>query len=421
MAQLPDPADNTRKTRWVIIRNSYRELIDTTIKTFFDWIDIREGVFRKQDMTFTINKTLPDGTRIHSEFLFRALDKPQDVKKLLSLELTGAWLNEAKEIPKQVLDMVQGRIGRYPSKRMGGPTWFGVICDTNPPDSDHWWYRIFEEIRPKNWELFKQPSGLEPDAENIENLPPNYYDNLMQGHDQEWINVFVRGQYGFITEGNPVYPEYNDDVHFSHVPIVPVKGVTIFVGLDFGLTPAATFAQEVNGQWRFFDEVATRDMGALRFGKLLGKYIRQHYRSFEFVFTGDPAGEHRVDTDERTPFQILSAVGIEADPAHTNDFTVRRETFAKQLTRMTMTGEPGLIVGPNCQMLRRGLAGGYKYRRLQVVGEEKYVDKPDKNIYSHTCESGQYLLLGAGEDDDLLQSNNVNWDVDTSQYDRAAQ
>ena len=26
-----------RKSRWVVVRNTYRELIDTTIQTFFDW------------------------------------------------------------------------------------------------------------------------------------------------------------------------------------------------------------------------------------------------------------------------------------------------------------------------------------------------------------------------------------------------
>ena len=31
------------------------------------------------------------------------------------------------------------RVGRFPSMRDGGPTWYGVVCDTNPPNTDHWW------------------------------------------------------------------------------------------------------------------------------------------------------------------------------------------------------------------------------------------------------------------------------------------
>ncbi|NIV46838.1 MAG: hypothetical protein GWN46_08525, partial [Gammaproteobacteria bacterium] len=69
-------------------------------------------------------------------------------------------------------------------------------ADTNPCDEDHWWYRIFEEETNDGFQVFHQPSGLGKYAENLENLPPLYYERLMQGHDQEWINVYVHGLYG---------------------------------------------------------------------------------------------------------------------------------------------------------------------------------------------------------------------------------
>lgn len=411
------PYEGVRYSRWVVIRNTYRELIDTTIKTWNDWFPKRMGLWSQQNLSHTIIQELGDGTAVHLEVMFRALDKPGDVKKLLSLELTGGWVNEAKEIPLRIIEMLQGRVGRYPSKRQGGPSWWGVIMDTNPPDSDSWWYRVFEEVRPENWSLFVQPSGLSENAENVENLPAKYYENMIPGKDQEWVNVYVHGKYGFIQEGNPVYPEYSDDTHYSHHDIDIPDDITIHVGLDFGLTPAAAFAFELNGQWVFFDELVSRDMGALRFGEALGKHLRANYREHPIQITGDPAGEQRAQTDERTPFEILSALNIEADPAHTNDVTIRRETFAHGLTRLTMAGQPGLIIGPKCRYLRRGLAGGYKYRRLQVSGAEKYVDKPDKNIYSHVCDAAQYLMLGAGEDDGIL-GGHEDWDEPLKYDDR---
>jgi len=411
-----------RRSRWVVIRNTYRELVDTTIKTWFDWVPESLGNWSQQNMTFTIKSMLPDGTALYLEVLFRALDKPTDVKKLLSLEVTGGWINEAKEVPKAVLDMLQGRVGRYPSKRQGGPSWFGVIMDTNSPDTDHWWYRIFEEHQPDNWMSFHQPSGVSEEAENVENLPAKYYTNMMSGKDKEWINVYVHGKYGMVMDGQPIYPEYNDDVHFCHDEIEAVPDEPLHIGIDFGLTPAALIGQKINGQWRIIDELITDGvtMGAYNFGTDLGQHLRSTYRGFEMIITGDPAGEQRAQTDERTPFEILDAVGISADPAHTNDFVIRREAFALPMTRMVFNGQPGLIVGPNCKMLRKGLAGGYKYRRLQVSGDEKFVDKPDKNRYSHICEAGQYLMLGAGEDDTLLGNDTQAWDLDYSDLDRAA-
>ena len=115
LAQEPD-AEGIRKTRWVVARNTYRELMDTTIQTFFDWFPQSMGVFKKMDMKFLVDVPLPDGTIAHVEFFFRAMDKPDDVKKLLSLELTGGFLNEAREIPKQIMDMLIGRLGQLSKK-----------------------------------------------------------------------------------------------------------------------------------------------------------------------------------------------------------------------------------------------------------------------------------------------------------------
>ena len=59
--------------------------------------------------------------------------------------------------------------------------------------------------------------------------------------------------------------------------------------------------------------------------------------------------------------------------------------------------KPGFLVSPKCKIARKGLAGGYSLRRLQVAGMDRYVDKPDKSRYSHVVEAGQYAMVGGGE------------------------
>jgi hypothetical protein len=394
--QEPGP-DGIRRSRWAVVRNTYRELSDTTVKTWLDWFD-DVGDFVNQDMVHRIKFA-----DVEAELLFRALDRPADVKKLLSLELTGAWVNEAREVPRAVIDMLQGRVGRYPSKREGGPTWLGVIMDTNPPDSDHWWYRLFEEVAPDGWRLFRQPSGRGADAENLENLPDGYYDRLQAGKDDEWIAVYVDGEYGFISEGRPVYPEFRDHLHVAKESIEVLDGTPVVIGIDFGLTPAAVFGQrDVRGRWRWIHELVTEDMGAVRFGELLQNEMASRFPACEFQVWGDPAGDQRAQTDETTPFQILRARGIKARPAPSNDFTLRRESVATPLSRL-VDGEPGLLISPSCTTLRKAMGGGYCYKRVQVTGDERFHDKPDKNQYSHVADAAQYLMLGAGEGRAILK------------------
>ena len=62
-----------------------------------------------------------------------------------------------------------------------------------------------------------------------------------------------------------------------------------------------------------------------------------------------------------------------------------------------MDGKPRLIVLPKAKMIRKGLAGGFCYKRVMTAGEPKYHDEPDKNKYSHYVEALEYALVGEGE------------------------
>ena len=127
-------SDGKRKSRWAIIRNTNPQLRTTTIKTWLDWFPEETWGRFSWSVPYTHKISKND---LELEVIFLALDRPEDVKKLLSLELTGIWINEAREIPKSIIDACTMRVGRYPSMRDGGPTWTGVIADTNAPLADH--------------------------------------------------------------------------------------------------------------------------------------------------------------------------------------------------------------------------------------------------------------------------------------------
>ena len=404
--QRPGP-DGIKRGRGAIIRNTYRELADTTLRTWNDWFP-PEAVGRWDQVNNTLHIIDKD---IHVELLFRALDHLKDIKKLLSLELSWAWLNEAREIPKPVLDMLQGRVGRYPAVRDGGVTQPCILLDTNACDEDHWFYRVFEEEDNAGFSIFHQPSGLSRWAENLDNLPPGYYERLQPGHDQEWVNVYVGGQYGFVMDGKPVYPQYQDDIHVAELTLKYVPSEDLVVGLDFGLTPAACFLQRSRlGQWKAIDELVTEDTSTVEFAKMLSYKLQTDFRGCgeSVEIWGDPAGDIRAETDKETPYDVLRAAGIEAHPVYTNDTVLRRESMIAQLTRLAMNGEAGFVISPKCRTLRKGMAGGFKYRRVQITGEERFHDKPDKNHYSHICEAAEYGLIGAGEGDRLITSNTAS-------------
>ena len=427
--QQEKDSNGVRRSRWAVIRNTNPQLKTTTIKTWLDWFPEQEWGKFQWSVPYTHHIQRQD---LDLEVIFLALDRPEDVKKLLSLELTGIWINEAREINKNIIDACSMRVGRFPSMKDGGCTWTGVIADTNAPEEDHWWPIMSGEVpipdhipkeeakmlvKPENWSFFTQPAGMleeknedgniigytpNENAENRNNMRKDYYPNIVQGKTKSWIDVYVMNRLGSIKDGKPVYPNFAPDVHVSKEEIPVAAGVPIYMGVVLGLTPAAVIGQKVRGRWLLLQEIVAFDMGIVKFSEVLRQELLTRYPSNEVIIFGDPAGDFRAQTDESTPFQILRGAGLNARPAPSNDVALRLESVSTTLNRM-VDGLSGLLIDFRCRNIIKGFEGGYQYRRIQVSGE-RYDDKPEKNHFSHIHDALQYLMLGAGEGRAILSN-----------------
>ncbi len=398
--QKPSP-DGIRKTRWAIIRNSYPELKTTTLKTWAEWCPLSYGKVNMDSPFLHHVKTID----MDLEVFFLALDRPEDARKLLSLELTGAWINESREVSKTIVDALTGRVGRYPSKMQGGATWSGVLLDTNPPDTTSWWYRLAEEETPNEWEFFQQPSGRSPEAENVPNLPERYYERLVQGKDADWIKVYADGEYGFLIEGKPVFPQFRDSIHTSQINLVPDPHFGIMIGADFGLTPAAVIAMKYpDGRWEILDEICTDNTGVRRFAELLSTYIAVHYPDNVVVGCwGDPSGAYGADSEDETALGIMNAVTKwKWRPAPGENTIHERLECVRNVLNRLVDGKPGIMFSPKAATLRKAMVSGYHYQLASSGNGVVVHETPRKNEYSHVSDALQYLLLGGGEFDAVL-------------------
>jgi hypothetical protein len=422
--QRPGP-DGIRRTRWAVVRNTSRQLRDTTIQTFHNWLPPAYfGRWYETDARYVVKAF----EKCEFEVLFRALDRPEDVKKLLSLDLTGGWVNEAREVPWPIIEALMGRCGRYPPMSEGGATWSGIWLDTNPPDTDSKFYKFFEE---RDWlpafeelvrsgalppgvnhpddyaQIFHQPSGLSPRAENLPNLPAGYYQRLGIGKSEEWKKVYIRGDYGFVTDDKTVFPEYRDELHLCDMD--PVEGITIERTFDFGLTPSCIFSQmHPSGRWLIFDEMIASGMGADRFSDEVLEHCSKAFRGrVDFDDLGDPAGDARAQTDERTCFDIFHSKGIMIRGGEQN-LQLRLESVRKPLRTLGDTGQPRLALNRRCRTVRKAFLGGYHYRRM-ATQSERFSTEPDKNHpYSDVMDCVEYRAVehfGAGLTGMILQDD----------------
>ena len=390
-ASLQKPNKNgIRKSRVAIVRETARQLQDTTIKTFLDWFPPGPcGNFMRTTKTYFFK--VGD---VECEVMFRALDDADDVANLNSLELTFAWFNECRDIHPDIVDAMSKRIGRYPSAKDGGPTWFGMWGDTNPPTMDTWWYYQMEGLDAKDgvspndngWDVFKQPSGRSPFAENVNNLPEGYYDT--QGRSEEYIRVYIDGEYGLSSAGQPVYKYFRPDYHIANGTLSPIKnGVRpIIVGMDLGLTPAAVIGQQdPRGRTLILDEAVSFDMGIQRFVRtILKPMIYERFSGAPIMVICDPAGIQRAQTDERSAVDIIKAEGLRVMSAKTNSVSARLSAVDDYLMRQ-VDGDAAFLLDPKCTQLKAAMMGGYRFHHKN--------GNIDKNKHSHIAEALQYLML----------------------------
>ena len=391
--QAPD-SQGVRPTRFAVVRNTLQQLRQTVLPDILTWLG-PIAQFKFTDSTIYFNFLLDDGTRVKSEWLLIPLDTPEDQKRLLSLQLTGAWLAEFRELPFSICAAVMGRVGRYPSPAVVKPTWQGVIGESNPFSEGSEWYENLVLTKPANWEFLRQPGGLAPEAENRENLPDEYYERLTGS--AEWKKVHIDADYGDDLSGQAVFrASFSPAAHISDTRLLVNPHRPVMVGLDFGRTPTALLTQvDAVGRLIVFDELLSVDMGLHKFIStlLLPMLHTEKYGSRRVFVVADPAGRFKDQQGELSLFDVIQKYGIIAYPAPTNDIGRRLNAVEELLTQRRGDSATALLIdregGP---MLCRAMQRDYKYARKQSGAID---DKPDKtHPWSDLADALQYAALG---------------------------
>jgi hypothetical protein len=414
--------DGLRKSRWAACRNIYPDLKRSTIREWLEWFPEKlYGRFNWGQPPYHLMRF--DDVMLHVDFL--ALDKPDDVSKLRSTQYTGIWFNEVQFSDKTIFDEMTSRVGRYPSLQEGGATWTGVIGDANAPDEDHWLALITGQVDlPPNmsaeerqgyqwpgdtWGFWKQPAALierldqhgriegydiNPGAENLRWLSPDYYPRLIAGKSKAWIDSRLMNRIALVVEGSPVWPMFREEVHVSREVLRPIEGFEVVIGLDFGRSAGVVFAQAVGNRLLVQHELVWNNTSTVDSAPMVKRFLTQHYPNCPYRAYGDPKGQDKGLNDDRTGYEIYAANGIRVMPPpglKQNMISTRIDAVANLLNEMH-DARPRFIMSPLCRTLKVAMAGRYHNEK-----DEMGILKPNKDRYSHICDALQYMCIGCGE------------------------
>lgn len=404
--------DGVRRSRAIWVRRSRQMLFDTSIKDFLSWYPPGvAGEWSKTDAKF--NLRFGD---VDCEVLFRPMEDESDINRLLSLQGSFAIFDEFREISPAVFEAMQGRLGRYPDKRLvpPRPEWGldekghpigGCVTDdgkpnkhlwgmTNPPDADTYYESLLTDP-PDNMDAFIQPSGMSPEADWLQYLPNNYYEDLAQGKSQDYIDVYIHSLFGRSLSGQPVFRCFNRETHVAKEPPTVLTS-PVLIGVDAGLNPTAVLGQVAYDGRLVIPAAITGNeggMGALRFiREKLKPLLANKFSGLPVKIIIDPAAFQRAQTDERSVADIFKAEGFSVIPAKTNALAARLAAVESYLTR-TVGDKQAILISPEAELLVRALAGKYRYK-TNTKGETD--DKPEKSHpWSDVADACQYLCLHA--------------------------
>lgn len=265
---------------------------------------------------------------------------------------------------------------------------------TNPPDADSFWEELLTNP-PENASVTFQPSGRSPEADWVQYLPDGYYENLCHGKSEDWISVYVDGEFGRSLAGQPVFRCFKRDVHVAKdAPNVLTS--PLIIGVDAGLNPSAVIGQvSYDSRLIIHDAITGNEggMGALRFiREKLKPLLANKYPGLVPAVIIDPAAFQRAQTDERSVADIFKAEGFAVKPAKTNSVAARLAACESYMTR-TVGDKSALLVSPLAELLIKAWAGKYRYR-VNTKGDRD--DKPEKSHpWSDIADAAQYLCLHA--------------------------
>ena len=418
MAKMQAPSnDGVRRTRAVVVRNTRPQLKDTTLVSWNYWFkDGQAGAWRASDYNFILR--FDD---VECEVMFRALDTPDDIARVLSLEVTFALIDEFTQIPKEIIDALSARLGRFPAAKDGGATNWGMWGVSNPSVEDNWWYDFLHNedlvdsftkdgmigdpdaramrrrmlgLSETNVHYYHQPSGRSSDAENWENLPGGreYYANQAKGKSEAWVKQYIDAEWGFSVAGKPVLATFKPDLHIAKSRLKYNPSLPLVIGLDPGLKGSAMiFGQEDSwGRLLVLGELCQSGYGAQRLiDERLRPYLRRRFPDAKIIIAPDPASLNRAQTDEKSVVDVFRRYYVVKAESN-NRLALRIGALEHYTTILTEAG-PAMLIDPfECPILIRAFKGGWRYAMDQKRGGIKG-DEPEDNPYTHPADGGGYL------------------------------
>ena len=153
-----------------------------------------------------------------SEIWFCGLDDKERADKVLGLEFSTIYLNEASQIPYSSYEVASTRLSQRCEQEISGgksPLINRLWVDCNPPNKNHWIYRLFvQKVDPITRKALPNPDNygwlrMNP-QDNAANLSPDYITGVLGSLSGANRKRFLEGEFADANPGALFQGEWID-------------------------------------------------------------------------------------------------------------------------------------------------------------------------------------------------------------------
>lgn len=342
-------------TKYLIARQDYNDLLDTTYQRFETMMsylpaDTIMDRSSRPPLKVWLKPVTWTGMKDElSQITFMGLKGG-----LGSFEANGAFVDEADQADMHAVKEILGRL-----RWMKGHRWVTVAF--NPPPKTHWLYNACtglnehdEPFGQKTYTLYvPQPE------ENKANLPSDYYDVMRAGMPEDMVQRLVRGEWGSTFPGERVVREFNRALHVQYK--LPWEHGTLLRFWDFGYNrPCVLFARLTReGRLLILKEFLGHKLFATEFIERVRGLTEEWFPTVTSIRDfGDPAVAQKKDTGQMLAH--MHSAGIQLGFQHT-PFDVSLSAMRQRFSRL-VEGQPAILIDSSCGILIGGLEGGYCFK-----------------------------------------------------------
>jgi phage terminase large subunit len=384
------------KSRWLILRNSYSTLQQTTLVTFQSLLDqgLSNDVVEWKQATLTA--TLYNGSQVF--FMAESYDSDKELNRFRGLEINGAGVDEVNETQEVTLNKLIERSGSW-QHSPGCP--IKIILTCNPT---HNWVKVKFYDR---WVQKNLPEGWAYVPAKITDNPhisQDYINSLRLLPVFEY-QCFVEGDWEAVPRtGGEFYKLFDPDKNVIREGVAYNPLLPLHISLDFNVNPYMTCTiWQLEGKRAIqIDEICLRSPRN-RTADICSEFTRRYQGHAAGVFIyGDPAGMHE---DTRTEKGY-------------NDFVIAREALQQfRPTLRVLKAAPPVVmrgnfintifhsgyegidirIGYNCS----NSVNDYLYLKEASDGTKAKIKEknPETNVsyekYGHCSDANDYLICYA--------------------------